>query len=269
MISTHWDHVGLSDSPPAAKSNSWLWQEQWGEALLLSFQRKWPFGLYQGVSPFVWVCSFCGVLSRWTKQWRRARWNCLCLVTFPGHAAWVLCTLKGIWEFLRQQETWELPVWITKSRNVSQCSWLRSLFLFLWAVLCWSHPEGTEPVPTRQKERCGHPLLGPLAAHVCELPQGRVWGQLWKCQANLVLPQSVHWMTEMRCVRGAGGEPRRSVSSRSGSYCPESDGEAQLLQPLQACVAVQGTCWEAEQVNPVQGFTELKKTRLYLHFQLF
>lgn len=41
---------------------------------------------------------------------------------------------------------------------------------------------------------------------------------------------------------GAGGEPRRSLPSGSGSYCPEGHGEAQLLQPLQAGVAVQGMC---------------------------
>lgn len=49
-------------------------------------------------------------------------------------------------------------------------------------------------------------------------------------------------LTELCCVCGAGGEPWRSVPSGSGSHCPEGHGEAQLLQPLQAGVAVQGMC---------------------------
>lgn len=59
----------------------------------------------------------------------------------------------------------------------------------------------------------------------------RVWGASWG---------SARALADAKGVFGAGGEPWRSVPSGSGSYCAESHGEAQLFQPLQACVAVQG-----------------------------
>lgn len=93
-----------------------------------------------------------------------------------------------------------------------------------------SHPEGAEPLSTRQEERRRHPLLGSLAAHVRE----------WRQVLSVIVRPGSRWRghTAGRAARlptgqgRSGGRARWSEEKSRRASDSQGDSQACELQVL-------------------------------------